>query len=146
MEKLTQRAITMDLHEVTLAEYYKMQMIPRGLRVRLIPTLFSQNMDFKTKFAQILNKCSFDIMTLTVQFLQQERTLVQQEIVQLEEQLQQCSNQEELMEFKKTNKDKLEKFRTNVQLRKRTKLERDREDYKSDRIYNWTDPIYHHPK
>lgn len=87
-----QRAITMELHEVTLAEYYKLQMIPRGLRVRLTPTLFSQNKDFKTKFAQILNKCSFDIMTLTVQFLQQERTLVQQEIVQLEEQLQQCSN------------------------------------------------------
>lgn len=50
------------------------------------------------------------------------------------------------MEFKKTNKDKLEKFHTNVQLRKRTKLERDREDYKSDRVYNWMDPIYHHPK
>lgn len=48
MEKLLQRSVTMELHEVTLVEYYRLQMIPRGLRVCLVPTIFSQNVDFKT--------------------------------------------------------------------------------------------------
>lgn len=85
-------------------------------------------------------------MTLTVQFLQQERVTVQQEIVELEKQLEQCSNQDKLSDFKKANNYKLDHFRRNIQLRKRTKLERDREDYNNDRVYNWSDPNYYRTK
>lgn len=94
----------MELHEVTLAEYYNLQMIPRGLRVCLIPTLFTQNDDFKTKFAQIINKCSFDLITLMVQFLQQERSSLLQQMSDLETQLTELMKQEELTKINKSNK------------------------------------------
>lgn len=85
-------------------------------------------------------------MTLMVQFLQQERIIIQQEISELEKQLEQCSNQEELLDFKKVNEEKLDGFCKNIQLHKRIKLERDCEDYNNDRVYNWSDPKYYRTK
>lgn len=87
LETFLQKSTAMDLHEVTLAKYYKLQLISRGLRVRIIPILFAQNGEFKTKFTQIINKCSFDLMTLTVQFLQTEQASLTQQISELETQL-----------------------------------------------------------
>lgn len=119
----------MELHEVTLAEYYNLQMIPRGLMVCLIPTLFTQNDDFKTKFAQIINKCSFDLITLMVQFLQQERSSLLQQMSDLETQLTELMKQEELTKINKSNKEKMVTFHKNIELWKQSKLENHRVDY-----------------
>lgn len=142
LEKSIQRLITMELHEVTLVEYFKLQFIPRGLRVRLVPTLFVQDTDFYMKFAQIINKCSFDIMILTVQFLQKERLSPAKQILEIETQLDAALGQDELIKTKKTCMKKLESFMKNVETRKRAKVERDQEDYTHDRVYNWNNLNY----
>lgn len=59
-EKLQRKHASLELHGLTLVEYHRVQRTPRGLRVRLAPTLFSDNDEFKNTFMQILNKCSFD--------------------------------------------------------------------------------------
>lgn len=141
LEKSLQHLTSMELHEVTLAEYYKSRIIPRGLRVHIVPTLFAQNEDFKKKFTQIINKCSFDLVTLTVEFLQMESTTTIKEIAALESQLSDLIGQEEFLKNRKTLDDKLFLFNKNTETCKRSKMDWERNDYINNRVYNWAEPI-----
>ncbi|CAJ0947639.1 unnamed protein product [Ranitomeya imitator] len=66
LERESRRAVNLELHIITIAEYLRVQRIPRGLRVPLQPTFFREDKDYCTKFEHILNKCSADLMTLRV--------------------------------------------------------------------------------
>ncbi|CAJ0926505.1 unnamed protein product [Ranitomeya imitator] len=54
------------------SEFHKVKHIPRRLRVSLRPTLFQEKPDFCQKVEGILNKCSMDIILLTVEYLQKD--------------------------------------------------------------------------
>lgn len=69
-EQASKRLIAHDLHCTTLAEYFRLNRNPRGLRSHLQPTLLKENYDFCQRFESILNKCSLDLMVLTIEFLQ----------------------------------------------------------------------------
>ncbi|OCT97821.1 hypothetical protein XELAEV_18010053mg [Xenopus laevis] len=68
-ESLQKWQVDLELHGLTLAEYHRKQWIPHGLRVSLSPTLFANNEDYCMRFAHIINKCSADIMVLTLEFI-----------------------------------------------------------------------------
>ncbi|OCT95143.1 hypothetical protein XELAEV_18012827mg [Xenopus laevis] len=128
----------MELHGCTLAEYYRLKRIPRGLRVHLQPTLFSDNLEYCKKFEGILNKCSLDIITLTIEYIQKELLTVAEQVSNLETQLAQTANQEELSNTKARLEESILRFRLETETRKREKFLRDAEDYTSGRIYRWT--------
>ncbi|OCT97402.1 hypothetical protein XELAEV_18009626mg [Xenopus laevis] len=118
-EGLNRHAINLELHAETLAEYFMNKRIPRGLRISLRPTLFEGNDEFRLRFTQILNKCSYDIMTLTVEFITKELKTVNSEM------------QTEQMQIK------LDKYKQNNERQKIQKFDRDTVDYERGRVYQW---------
>ncbi|CAJ0929306.1 unnamed protein product [Ranitomeya imitator] len=142
-EKDLKRFTALDLHSITLAEYHRVQRIPRGLRVPLRPTLFQDNTEFCGKFEAILNKCSMDLIVLTIDFLQKEITDLKTKISSTEQQqLKSTSSPEDF----KSLKDKVDKtisdLRDSLQSRKCNKFLRDTEDYKNNQVYRWQSSNY----
>ncbi|KAM4041075.1 uncharacterized protein ACNLHF_008855 [Anomaloglossus baeobatrachus] len=133
----TKRNTALELHAATLAEYYKTQRIPRGLRVSLRPTLFSDNSEYCKAFESILNKCSFDIILLTIDYLQKELISIDANIKNIETQLSQTLNATALEELKTKCGSTLSEYRDTLQIRKRDKFLRDQEDYLKNRVYRW---------
>ncbi|OCT87787.1 hypothetical protein XELAEV_18021485mg, partial [Xenopus laevis] len=138
LERLTKRSVALELHGCTLAEYYRLKRIPRGLRVHLRPTLFSENVEYCRKFEGILNKCSLDIITLTIEYIQKELITVSEQIHAVETQLTQLGNQEEIAALKIQIEQSIRQFRQETEERKRNKFLRDAEDYVGGRVYRWT--------
>ncbi|KAM4016177.1 uncharacterized protein ACNLHF_002625 isoform 1-T2 [Anomaloglossus baeobatrachus] len=135
-EKELQRQVALDLHLVTIAEYHRTKSIPRGLRVSLRPTLFSENPLYCDKFEAIINKCSMDII-LTIEFLQKEIQQITDSILSTEEQLKQSLSASDLDQLKAKTNDFITNFRTNLETKKRQKFFRDQEDYTKGTVYRW---------
>lgn len=84
IEYLLKKEINLNLHAVTLGEYYRVTRIPRGLRILLRPTLCSESKEFVVKWQNILNKCSLDLILLTIVELQKNLDTVAKEIKEIE--------------------------------------------------------------
>ncbi|CAJ0937340.1 unnamed protein product [Ranitomeya imitator] len=139
LERESRRAVSLELHIITIAEYLRVQRIPRGLRVPLQPTFFREDKDYCTKFEHILNKCSADLMTLTLSYLQKNLEMVNAQINAIESQLTSTLPQEEFQELKTKNQELLRSHRLELEKRKRSKFLRDTEDYLQNRVYQWRD-------
>ncbi|XP_071986243.1 uncharacterized protein [Engystomops pustulosus] len=138
-ERTSKQALNSQLHCATLSEYLKVQRIPRGLRVPLRPTFFKDNKEFCSKFEQILNKCSLDLMTLTVEFLHKEIANLQEKVSSIETQLQTTVPTEEFSSLQTKLKTSLDTFKKEQETKKRQKFFRDADDYLNDRVYKWQD-------
>ncbi|CAJ0926903.1 unnamed protein product [Ranitomeya imitator] len=139
LERESRRAVNLELHIITIAEYLRVQGIPRGLRVPLQPTFFREDKDYCTKFEHILNKCSADLMTLTLSYLQKNLDTVNAQINAIESQLTSTMPLEEFQELKTKNQELLRSHRAELEKRKRSKFLRDTEDYLQNRVYQWRD-------
>ncbi|CAJ0964160.1 unnamed protein product [Ranitomeya imitator] len=136
-ERELRKKTALELHYVTLAEYHKVKRIPRGLRVSLRPTLFSDKPDFCLKFEGILNKCSMDIMILTIEYLQKEISEVEKQLEVTHQQLRDTLSTEKFDGMKHKIEKTIEDFRNQLQDRKRQKFLRDTEDYHRKTVYRW---------
>ncbi|XP_075188198.1 uncharacterized protein LOC142260821 [Anomaloglossus baeobatrachus] len=136
-EKELRKQTALELHCGTLAEYHKAQRIPRGLRVQLRPTVFSDNPEYCTKYESILNKCSMDIIVLTIEYLQKEITELTPKIHSIEDQLSNTLSTTEWDKLKLKTKETIAGFQKTLQDRKRLKFIRDQEDYARHRVYRW---------
>ncbi|XP_041437970.1 uncharacterized protein LOC121399975 [Xenopus laevis] len=136
-ERERRRYIGLDLHATTLTEYYKVGRIPRGLRVNLRPTIFRDNKEFTQKYEMIINKCSFDIILLNIDFLHREIATSSMQMDNLNDKLKTYPSTEEYRIQLKSIEDNLIKHRHEIESRKRKKFQRDELDYNSGRIYNW---------
>lgn len=87
LTRIKKKEIGLELHAITIAEYYMTKSIPCGLRCNLRPTLFADNLDFCTRFEKILNKASFDIILLILEQTQKELKEIRTEIQSLENNL-----------------------------------------------------------
>ncbi|OCT55740.1 hypothetical protein XELAEV_18004458mg [Xenopus laevis] len=129
LETLQKRKTDLELHGITLAAYCENSRIPRGLRIHLRPTLFIHNEEFKTKYMQILNKCSMDIMTLNIDFITQELFQVQSEIAKLTTDMDTMFPVEELAKMKEDMELKMSAYWKAGEEQKRGKFARDVTDY-----------------
>ncbi|XP_073399687.1 uncharacterized protein [Dendrobates tinctorius] len=137
LERTLRRCTNLELHCVTLTEYLKVQRIPRGFQVPLRPTLFSDSHDFCSRFEQIINKCSFDLITLTLEHLHLGITKCKEEISNIETQLASSTTTEEFNNLKTKSNGVIEQHRRDTETRKRNKFVRDTEDYEQNRVYKW---------
>ncbi|CAJ0930511.1 unnamed protein product [Ranitomeya imitator] len=100
-------------------------------------TVSNDNTEFCGKFEAILNKCSMDLIVLTIDFLQKEISDLKTKISSTEQQLKSTSSPEDF----KSLKDKVDKtisdLRDSLQSRKRNKFLRDTEDCKNNQVYRW---------
>ncbi|CAJ0917147.1 unnamed protein product [Ranitomeya imitator] len=139
LERETKRVINLELHTITIAEYLRVQLIPMGLQVPLQPTFFKDDKEYCSKFEHILNKCSFDLMTLTLAHLQKNLDTVNTQISTIENQLASTLMQEEFQAFKAKNPETLQVHWQELEKKKRSKFLRDTEDYLQNRVYQWRD-------
>ncbi|XP_077145708.1 uncharacterized protein LOC143807726 isoform X1 [Ranitomeya variabilis] len=144
-EQASKRFISLDLHNATLAEYYKVQRIPRGLRSHLRPALFLDQPDYCNKFDAILNKCSMDLILLTLEFLHTAVTEAKQKVEIIEQQLVNTSTLEDWQTIKSKVDKNLAEFKTKLESKKRRKFFKDSEDYISGQVYRWQSTEFYRP-
>lgn len=136
---LQEREIRQHLHAVTLSDYLRKKIIPRGLRLQKAPALGQDNPTFCTRWCEILNKCSFDLMALVISEITVQLESTREDFKQTEIKLKVLSDKKKLGEIKK----ELERHRidctSEIRSVKRTKFARDTEDYKQSKVYFWRD-------
>ncbi|CAJ0933921.1 unnamed protein product [Ranitomeya imitator] len=138
-EKERRKLISYDLQCTTLAEYHRHSKIPRGLRSNLRPTLFSDNPEYCEKYKRILNKCSLDIILLTIEYLQKTIVETKHSIQAIEAQLSTALSSTEWTSLKTKTEKSLTEHQKSLQERKRQKFQRDTEDYSMNKVYKWND-------
>lgn len=135
---MTKKQVTLELHFLTLREYYKTKRIPRGMRSSLQPTLFMQDVDFRSRFEKLSNQYAFDFMIMNLEFLKKELVTISERIKEVDLKLRTVSTEEDC---KKKFFDKqslfLCKFKTDLQETKRRKWHRDQTDYEGGYVYSW---------
>ncbi|XP_075706606.1 uncharacterized protein LOC142741097 [Rhinoderma darwinii] len=136
-EKELRKFTSHDLHCVTLAEYHRLGRIPRGLRSHLRPTLFSEDRQYCDQFQKILNKCSLDLIILTVEYLQKSIKESTEKIKNLEIQLSSSLSSSEWESLKNRTDNAIKEYTKEVELRKREKFQRDANDYLNNSVYRW---------
>lgn len=134
---ILKRQTRYNLHARLMADYTKVQRTPRGLRIQKAPTLFSNNEEFKIKWMSILNRCSFDLMTLITEFAIKETERLDKEAVGITEELHKQFDLETFESKFKQLQVELKNYSDNIKIEKLRKFERDRRDYESDHVFPW---------
>ncbi|OCT57842.1 hypothetical protein XELAEV_18002932mg [Xenopus laevis] len=114
LERLQRKYTAYDLHLRTLAEY-----------------------EYCTKWEAIINKCSLDLMLLTMEQLQVALPEVKRETEQMEESIRNSFETAVVSGGMTKLSDHIGKFRAEVESRKRNKFQHDAEDYKTGTVYRW---------
>ncbi|OCT86794.1 hypothetical protein XELAEV_18020483mg [Xenopus laevis] len=138
LEQLKRRDTAWALHSSSLAEYARAQRIPRGLRVTLKPALFRDDEDFKQKWRGILNRCSLDLIALTIQQLHIASKDLKQQIHVLEEEyaaVPEVASNTALQELEQ----RIESLKQEILQVKLRKYRRDTYDYERGEVYTWMD-------
>ncbi|OCT64523.1 hypothetical protein XELAEV_18045622mg [Xenopus laevis] len=131
---------SLQLHSDTLIEYLKVKRIPRGLRLGIKPTLCKEDPAYCRNWDKILNKCSLDLMTLTVEGVQSKLSKLRIDISSIKQKLQSSYSDINLDELDAKLRDTVDKHRVEILKVKLDKLRRDTIDYQEDRVYNWRRP------
>ncbi|KAM3920057.1 uncharacterized protein RB166_014495 [Leptodactylus fuscus] len=139
-EQQSRKLASQELHCTTLADYYRTNRIPRKLRSHLHPTLFKEDELYCKEFENILNRCSLDLMVLTINYLQKSIKKTREQISTIELQLTSCLPEEKWKALKAKVEKSLTEFRKETELKKREKFLRDMEDYRLKRVYRWQEP------
>ncbi|KAG8546625.1 hypothetical protein GDO81_030214 [Engystomops pustulosus] len=139
-ERESRKLIFQELHCTTLAEYCRMNLVPRVLRSNLCPTLFKEDESYCKQFENILNKCSFDLMLLTINYLKKSIKEMREKISTIQLKLTSCLPETEWKSLKMKIEKNLMEFRKETEIKKREKFLRDIEDYQLKRVYSWQDP------
>ncbi|OCT55748.1 hypothetical protein XELAEV_18004376mg [Xenopus laevis] len=142
LEFLTKKETSLQLHSDTLIEYLKVKRIPRGLRLGIKPTLCKEDPAFCRNWDRILNKCSLDLMTLTVEGIQSKLSKLRIDISNIKQKLQSSYSDVNLDELDVKLRDTVDKHRVELLKVKLDKFRRDTVDYQEDRVYNWRRPYY----
>lgn len=137
LEFLLKRQTNFRLHATTLAEYLKVKRIPRGLRILLKPTLCKDNEDFLARWRMILNKCSLDLIALTIQELQKDLIDIEKEVDTTKVTLERAINGEDWHNIAKELELSINHHREEIERVKIRKFRRDTQDYKSNCVYTW---------
>ncbi|CAJ0951069.1 unnamed protein product, partial [Ranitomeya imitator] len=136
-ESDVKRLVNLQLHMMTLGQYYKENKIPRGLRSGIRPNLFQGNATYCARFVMISNKYAMDTILLNIDFLQIETKKLQANIGESECKIQTLLTAEEWSAFKEKVDKESVKLRNDLEEIKRRKWNRDLEDYETGHIYTW---------
>ncbi|XP_041437211.1 uncharacterized protein LOC121399722 [Xenopus laevis] len=135
LEQLKRREVSWGLHIASLAEYAKAQRIPRGLRVMLQPALFKDSQEFRQKWQGILNRCSLDLIALTIQQLQTGSKELKQQIRLKEEEYMGTTDTSD--QTLRELEHKMERMQQEILQIKLLKFKRDTRDYEQGEVYTW---------
>lgn len=137
LKKLKEKDTKLDLNSITLSDYWRRGLIPRGLRIKKFPAFGSEmNTEFKQKWESILNKCSFDLILLLIEEDKKYREVIQQEIEEINKKIEELKSDQWINLNKKLTED-LSKFKEQIKQEKLSKFQRDERDYREKKVYFW---------
>ncbi|XP_053549739.1 uncharacterized protein LOC128641198 [Bombina bombina] len=136
--KLKKRRIDFKLHGCYLSAYHEKMHIPKGFRIKNMPTIGRNNPVFCKKWCGILNKCSLDLMLLVIEETGATLKSLEIEITQFETdhlcKLEQDQQEDWLTKLHKQLKD----YEGELIAFKEKKWEAVTTDYREKRVYQWT--------
>ncbi|OCT57270.1 hypothetical protein XELAEV_18003783mg [Xenopus laevis] len=100
--------------------------------------MFMEDANFKNRWEAILNKCSFDIMLLIMDRLQQETPVITLKVEEAERKIRATVPAEQFQSAQSKLDESLRHFRLKLESRNRGKFLRDEIDYTESRVYRWT--------
>lgn len=138
LKKLVTRETRQYLHAVCLSDYLRKRIIPRGLRIQKAPAFGYNNPQFLDRWCEILNKCSLDLMALTIQETTEQLRTTRDEIQQINSRLDtELTDKKNLDSLKREIELLKEKHQSEIKMTKRRKFARDTNDYKQQNVYFW---------
>lgn len=151
LKKLQEKEIRLYLHAVTLSDYLRLKKIPRGLRIIKIPMLGKDNETFCDRWCEILNKCSLDLMALTIQETSLQLQNIKEEIKSCKQSLMdKIVNEERRAQMLNDCENWRQSLEKEIKEYKKKKFERDMGDYQRGAVYRWrsstTDQVDTRPK
>lgn len=145
LEWLQAKETRLYLHAVTLSGYIRVKRIPRGLRINKGPILDRDNEQFCYRWVEILNKCSFDLMALTIQEVTTTLARIRDEITSAKQQLPcQITDSARLQHLLAQCEQQKDELLKEITASKKKKFERDPGDYASGKVYQWGNPRSKH--
>lgn len=140
-ESLRKKAVQYTLHSTTLVEYLKTKRIPRGLRLNIRPSFCRDDKEFCNRWYQILNKCSLDLMTLTVKGIQGQLEGLNKTILETQRKLETQIPITDFQKYLETVTASVDQYRRDTLTIKLKKYRRDLIDYEEGRVYSWREHI-----
>ncbi|XP_041430618.1 uncharacterized protein LOC121397630 [Xenopus laevis] len=131
------KELNIHMHITALAQYVKSKRIPRGLRLSIQPNLCTEDPVLIQRWQEICNKCSIDLMVLTIERLQEKASSVGLEVSALKEQVIAAKGSAQADAVFSEQGELLRKHREAVSARKARKYERDALDYVHNKVYTW---------
>lgn len=138
LRKLLEKDIKLKWHIVSLSDYWREGLIPRGLRISKFPSTYTEDATFKSKWESILNKCSSDLMLLLIQEGKKERERIQSLITNIESSG--ATTSEHQVPWQDSIRAEVLKLETTIKDLKVRKFKRDTEDYQRGQVYRWNQP------
>lgn len=138
LRKLLEKDIKLKWHIVSLSDYWREGLIPRGLRISKFPSTYTEDATFKSKWESILNKCSSDLMLLLIQEGKKERERIQSLITSIESSV--VTTSEHQVPWQDSIRAEVLKLETTIKDLKVRKFKRDTEDYQRGQVYRWNQP------
>ncbi|OCT87195.1 hypothetical protein XELAEV_18020892mg [Xenopus laevis] len=135
--RLRKKEAELHLHGVSLSDYYRESRIPRGFRLNSTPTLGRNNPSFCTRWCQILDRCSLDLMLLVIEEAGRELAAVRNDLSGFE-----AAHQETLRNDKETDwcgrlQEQVGKYKAELLAFKSAKRLKVQQDYKEGTVYRW---------
>lgn len=138
LRKLLETEKRLELHAVSLSDYWRKNMIPRGLRINKFPSSGKDNPSFRNEWERILNKCSLDLMLLLIKEAKVQMEEVRQQIEEKKTAVfSNCTNGEDKAELENHLSDQINELSQNLTKVKITKFKRDLQDYTDGQVYKW---------
>lgn len=137
LKKLLEKDKKLELHAITLSDYWRREMIPRGLRINKFPSFGKDSPEFKQKWEAILNKCSMDLMLLLIENAKAQRAEIQSQLAEVKPIVFSNVANEEADELEKKLRDNINELSQTLTRYKLDKFKRDQQDYEDETVYVW---------
>ncbi|CAH2247993.1 Hypothetical predicted protein, partial [Pelobates cultripes] len=135
--RLKKRETDLDLHGLFLSDYHRRLQIPRGFRIKNIPTIGRAKPKVCKKWIAVLNKCSLDLILIIIEDVKEDLIKIRQRITQLEAKEALLLTSEEAAPTLLKLEQNVKEYKTNLIRFKREKQEKVKNDYTEHRVYRW---------
>lgn len=132
---------------ITLQKYVDRNMIPRGLRMKKVPTTIYSD-TFKEEWNLILSTCSLKLIQLIIKQEEEKLKVLSEEIKTAESAVQEFKDSKDFDQEYQKIKDNVDKHEEWLASVKKTKFQRDIYDYSHNQVYEWKprDRTFNTPK
>lgn len=137
LKRLLEKDKKLELHAITLSDYWRKEMIPRGLRINKFPSFGKDSPDFKKKWEAILNKCSMDLMLLLIENAKAQRAEIDERLAEVKPVVFSNLAHTEADELEKKLRDSINELASTLTKHKLVKFKRDQQDYDEENVYSW---------